>query len=218
MLDHVPGQFDKIAWVDADILFEDPNWVQSARDLLTNCLVVQLFSHATYLGKHGEPISSVQGVADRMGIMSFPEASDIGHPGFAWAARRDILSQCKLLDFEILGGADAGIVAAMYGDYEHPHANAGGPLLKKCLRRWMGSFFSLVRGNVGAIPSRIHHLWHGSSVNRQYLERRTWLAQNNFDPNSDIRLSASGTWEWTDRNPRLRDLVFNYFHQRREDA
>jgi hypothetical protein len=73
MLDHVPGQFDKIAWVDADILFEDPNWVQSARDLLTNCLVVQLFSHATYLGKHGEPISSVQGVADRMGIMSFPE-------------------------------------------------------------------------------------------------------------------------------------------------
>ena len=61
------------------------------------------------------------------------------------------------------------------------------------------------------------HLWHGDPVNRQYGNRNAILRQHDFDPITDVRLTAGGVWEWASDKPDLQQAVRDYFYARRED-
>ena len=42
-LESLPKTVDKVAWLDADIIFENPNWLQEAEKALDDKPVIQLF-------------------------------------------------------------------------------------------------------------------------------------------------------------------------------
>src|ERR1043165_4119631 len=96
-MERLPARCTKVVWLDADILFDDPDWVARTSDALDEYAVVQPFEPAVRLPPHvthddgrGEswrsfgavmtedPLAVLLGVFDKH-----------GHTGFAWAARRE---------------------------------------------------------------------------------------------------------------------------------
>lgn len=215
----LPERYDKIAWIDADLLFDNPDWPALAAATLERVPVAQLFDRAVHLGPDDAPQWSVRGVA--WGHRHRPRtARDFGryHPGFAWAARRELLEAHGLLDHHVLGGADSVMACAMFGWWTHSMLAGLHPALRERTLDWARSFWRDVRGQVDHVPGRVRHLWHGERGDRRYNERREWLARFEFDPWFHLCDGAAGLWEWRETAAPLADRVRRYFHERREDG
>lgn len=144
----LPSHVRYVAWVDADILFSNPDWRFNARDLLDSYGgMVQLFDTAYHLPPeiYPETVDVTQSPAPTpfLGGISFArslreglfdeletrwakkttgiETIDDLHNvrGFAWAAKRDALSACGLYEGMVVGGADWISSFALLGRVEH---------------------------------------------------------------------------------------------------
>jgi hypothetical protein len=71
--------------------------------------------------------------------------------------------------------------------------------------------------NVGFVPGTLLHYWHGSKAQRGYFDRWKILADNKFDPITDLRRDWQGLWQLAGNKPRLRDDLRAYFRMRNED-
>lgn len=173
-----------VAIVDCDVIFESSTWAEHSVQLLEGDFdVVQPFETVDCLNAFGETVGDV--LAGH-GFQSMQ--GGIGHPGFAWVARRELLEQAPRE--WIVGGGDAEMV-----------------------RRWEAAGIRL-----GYIPGTIQHLWHGDRTNRQYGSRQQLLERYQFDVDRDVMLSPAGTLQWTGENPRLEAAVAGYFRSRCEDG
>ena len=63
-------------------------------------------------------------------------------------------------------------------------------------------------------PGVIHHLWHGSSAQRNYVDRHAILVEHDFDPERDIVLDPEGCWAWAPGREALAKAVADYFDSR----
>lgn len=59
----LPSRFDKVAWIDADVLLQDPDWPARLQEVLRRVPITQLFSELLLLDRLGHPFSKRQGVA-----------------------------------------------------------------------------------------------------------------------------------------------------------
>lgn len=218
LLPTVPREFDKIAWIDADLLFANARWPAETARRLEEFPVVQLFDEAVYLDRDGQVSETRVGVA--RGAADGVDARNFGrfHPGFAWAARREVLERHGLMDTNIAGGGDSMMVCAMFGWWDHPTQRHYDRAMQDALSRWGRPFFDDVRGRVGCVAGRVLHLWHGEHANRRYVERVDWLNHARFDPGVDLRVGADGLWEWASGKDWLREKMRQYFFIRREDG
>lgn len=143
-LNQLPHDCEYVAWIDSDIIFETPGWVDMARKKLHKKAVVQLFSESRHLKpgviKSGSPSTYLrqdQGIAAASQGANCPktfidellqerERSLQGHtlpasspktsPGFAWAATRSWLEAIGgLYDASIIGGGDTVFFMALSG-------------------------------------------------------------------------------------------------------
>lgn len=98
---HLDPEVKKVAWIDADVTFTNPNWVQDTLTALDHYHVVQLFSQATSLGPNHEILWSHESAFAHWRKRKPPTIegdyplSELGggHPGLAWAATIDILNK-----------------------------------------------------------------------------------------------------------------------------
>ncbi len=137
LLEHLPDDCDKVCWIDSDILFQNEDWQANICDALQKYRLIQGFDWAAMLPKGVEFV-------DEIDIHSFPTRLDDcgkvygylhgllnprikqgnGHPGFVWAAQRDLLEEMAALrpafyDECVFGGADLLMArAATYRQYE----------------------------------------------------------------------------------------------------
>ena len=117
----LPPQAEKIAWLDADILFANPAWAQETSALLDHFPVVQPFAQVGRLDK-GQ--LAFTGHARRSFVYQLQCRAESAHlasvahgqPGIAWAAQRQLIAQHGLYDAAIVGG----------GDELFAHATGGG--------------------------------------------------------------------------------------------
>jgi hypothetical protein len=215
LVKNLPGDIDKVAWIDADVLFDSNDWPQRASRLLDYLPIIQLFEKAQLLGPSDEVQHVRQGIgwAISHGLPDMTKLSRF-HPGLAWAARRSIVEAHGFYDSLIVGGADSAMVCAMAGWFEHDFfRRLRSPLIEHCLD-WARKFHSSVLGRVGYLPITVRHLWHGELSRRQYVSRFGILGRHGFDPTSDIRMADNGTWEWASPKPDFHDDVLNYFRSR----
>lgn len=63
LIQRLPDHFDQVAWVDADVRFENPNWRADASAALDDTPIVQLFAKAALLDREGEVSDLRRGVA-----------------------------------------------------------------------------------------------------------------------------------------------------------
>ncbi len=235
--------FRKIAWLDADVVFDDPaQWAWRVWEELERGAVCQAFALAEG-SQHAAQISAVlhhrrTGVAKPDAIapsLRHPWGVLRGHTGFAWAARAEVLQSAMLYDRGVLGGGD-GIMrfACLPRDegWERElrrkftsvqacahcgHRNESPPYTSDGLE-WARRWSDAVGGRVGYVHQRIVDLEHGSHGNRGWSTRREILFRHGFDPARDIELDDQGCWRWASAKPALHREVERYFADRREDG
>ncbi len=226
----LPESCTKIAWLDNDVIFENPNWFTQTSEALDKYVVVQPFDrvvrlprgHKQYLGV-GECYESYASVFARAPALARgAEFHRHGHTGFAWAARRELFSE--------IGLYDACLTCS--GDHLMSHGFAGGLIHTPCIGRmigpqrtylkhfleWAVKARDLVGGKLGVVPGHLLHLWHGDLANRRYAELNHVFKAFDFDPNKHLRYDENGLWEWADAPAGMREWARELFWMRREDG
>jgi len=236
-LENLPNSVDKVMWLDSDLIFLNENWVPETAELLDSYPVLQPFGWMTYLpasaGGDGEEyayqkLASLplgQGVgavfhSAGLGIQSFPDMCFrsnflLGHPGFAWAARREVMEQ-GFYDRSIIGGGDRIMLFAFSGHY--PGMNRKMPI---AMADDVRAFAKKITPHVGPsnmsyTPGVVLHIWHGNQADRDYTHRYEILLRNRYDPVHDVRVNADGIIEWDSEKPRLHRQLTEYFNNRKE--
>jgi hypothetical protein len=227
-LSFLPPECTKVAWLDCDILFENPAWAVEASSLLEECAVVQLFDRAVRLPKD---FITYNGVGDmwegfaavyqrRPNLLLRGDFAKHGHTGFGWAARRTILERYGLYDACISGSGDHMMAHSFCGDWESECIDrilGSNTKHREHFVAWSKEIYKDVRARVKAVSGTVLHLWHGDMKNRNYVLRNQELARFRFNPFTDLRLGLSGCWELSSNNEELRQWAINYYASRNED-
>ena len=228
-LERLPASCANVAWLDADVTFENGDWAREAVLRLAHCPVLQLFDRAVRLPRgaladdgtaEAYPGFAAVAARDPNRLLSGDFAAH-GHTGFAWAARRAVLAGRGFYDACIAGSGDHMMAHAFAGDWTSACVDRIiGTANRHCsyFVAWSKGIYQRVRANVGFVPGSVLHLWHGEVRDRRYVDRNRELAAFGFDPARDIRVGASGCWEWASTKPELHRWARDYFGQRREDG
>lgn len=213
----VPDSYNKIAWVDADVEFENANWMQDTSAKLEEYEVVQPFAEAVWTGPGGEEIRRIPSC----GALMQDGDGFVGHPGFAFAARRELWSEHGgLFPWAVTGRGDSIAAAAFLGAKLSPlQLNSLGDTLASHLewKLWTESISLWTRGKVSHVAGRIFHNYHGSLQDRKYTERHDFVS--GLEIPRDLYLTDAGHVQWTDEaDPVVMAGVAQYFKDRNEDA
>lgn len=225
----LPRQYTKVAWVDGDVLFENPDWAVQASEALDTANAVQLCDRIIRLppGEHcyrgqGDVVETFASVYARApNELLNGNFATHGHTGIGWAARRELLQDVGLYDACIIGGADHVMAHAFCGDWESP-------CLERMMRRgsrwhqhavtWSRRAYPLVRSAVTVINGAALHLWHGELTSRRHMRRYQALLDSDFDPMEDVEFDSSGCWRWKSRKSELARAVAEYMFSRRTET
>lgn len=223
---HLPPDWEYLAWIDADIEFQNKNWAQETIEQLQIYDIVQLFSHAVDLGPNGEVMLTHLGFnylyvnGEQMAnYSSVSSGLKFGHTGYAFACRKSAYDAMGgLMEFPILGSADAHMCMAWTGQVSktlHPDLHNN---YKELARIYEERCERHIKRNIGFVHGTILHSWHGKKADRQYKTRWQILTRNQFDPLRDVKKDHNNLWILEDNKPQLRDEIRMYFRQRHEDS
>lgn len=221
-LEKLPQDCRYVAWLDADVLFEDSAWITKSSEALTSCQVVQPYSEVVHLNRGQIAIDTTTPAAARSFsslIAAQPQLvrasfEQHGHTGFAWVARRSFLDEVRLYDRAIVGGGDHLMAHAFSGSADAACVSrlVG---IDTPLRRDFAKWAERIRLSAGverpAVRGRLVHQWHGTLEARKYSARNRDLALLGFDPTSELRRNRDGCWEWANPLTAPAHLVENYF-------
>lgn len=213
----VPQHFDKLIFLDADILFSSKTWLEDARQALTRHRAALPFSTAVWTKPGGEfhfskPSSTYAAacISENLGYRI-----EDSHPGFGIAIRRRAFHEIGgLHGCPLTGGGDAMFTHAAMGNFSRS-AKAG--LVSDA---WCKRVSQVIAGKIGYVSSEARHLWHGDFKNRRYDERHRWLGK--FRRAEDTCLDASGAVRWSEHAIATKadfiTQVNDYYSGRKEDG
>jgi hypothetical protein len=234
-----------VAWIDADLLFENDGWPQETVSLFGRYALLQLFDgfvdleadqpapdwggarpstdpsfawFAAQGGRESELFDALWG-SHRVTTATGTSFLRRRNSGFAWAAPRDLVARHRLYDACILGSGDRAIACAGYGR----HRTAALAFLRNDAQRrhyfrWADRFAAEIHGRVHYVTGAVAHLWHGDLGDRGYRQRWPGLDPFEFDPAADLAIDAAGAWRWASDKPGMHAYVAGYFARRREDG
>lgn len=238
-IDHVRKTYPdakKVAWIDADVQFTNPHWVQETLFELDHYDVMQLFSHSQSLSPKHIPQwqnpSIFYNYIHKIGYSQKPPKSLSyiygGHPGLAWAAKLCILEQLGgLMDFCIHGSADTHMAFALMGERKYDAHIEKGELkpddftsqgYKDKITDWKTKCDLFVKKNIGYLNGICLHYWHGKSQLRGYKKRYSLIQFHKFDPNVDLVRDSNGLYKWAGNKPDLENDLRLSLLERNEDG
>ena len=215
----LPANWKAVAWIDADIEFENPGWALDSLKVLNGCRdVIQLFSHAVDMDKHMDTMSIFPsfGFQYSKGRTTMGNGVNMWHPGFAWACTRNAYEKMGgLYDESILGAGDRNMALSFLGKGMSSLNDMTTEDYKDSLRKFESNVINL---RLGYSPGIIRHYFHGSKKNRKYDERWRILVENAYSPSHHIRRNADGILIPTESCPvKILDDIMTYFKVRNED-
>lgn len=222
----LPINWERAAWIDADVVFSRPDFINETLQQLEHYKVVQMWSQSADLSPTFEVIRNFRSYAycqnnniPRKGLVDFSTyGAEYHHPGYAWAIRRDAYDQLGgLIDWAILGGGDLFMANAFY-DQEYKPPKSLGENGIRMLNIWRDRALKYIKKNVGYVDGLILHHWHGKKIDRRYQDRGTILTDAQFNPEIDLIKDTQGLWQLNIENIALRDGIRNYFRARQEDS
>jgi hypothetical protein len=219
----LPRDWKYLSWCDTDVFWPDSNWAQEALQQLQHYHVVQPWKDCLDLGFYGTVLQHFQSFCyvSRTGqpIQWFPaQPYKYAHSGFAWACTRYFWENTRgLLDAGLLGSSDHHMAAALIGKVKNSIHDSMPDGFKKRCYDWQRDAFRVTNGQLGFVPTRIEHKFHGKKANRKYRERWQILIKHNFDPDKDLGHDAQGLIQLNGKPALLGDCR-EYFNQRNEDS
>lgn len=227
-LKKLPKDCDKIAWLDCDVIFKNENWIKETSELLETYCIVQPYSLMMTLDrkqisgdidfeKSEFDINMIRKKRYSLIYLKSLFNNNVGHPGLAWAGRKEIFDKIGFYDKMILGSADVFMADSFYSP-EYPILEKyDSKSMGEDFCQWRKKCFSLVMGNVFYTKGNLIHLWHGKFKNRKYDEIKLLLKDNDFNPLKDITKNYDGFWQWHCDKKILIKSVNKYFYLRNED-
>jgi len=204
----IPRKYKKIAFIDADVLFTNKNWYEETSALLDTHDVVQPFESCNWLDLTYTHITMTRPSAL---FMEGPTLDWRYHPGFGWAFRREWYKDVGFFDWAISGSGDT-LSCAAWLKKEFP---PGFKSLPPCQVPAFKDFLKLPTPRITYTKGEVNHLYHGSKVNRQYVERHG-LVNTPHDIRKIIKINYDGMFEWV--NPHLwNPVLLSYFRDRYDD-
>ena len=231
---------DKVAMLDSDIVFANPNWHREVAQKLDSCSFIQCFDVADYLASwdylalaHGQfadlPVErstrALFGCVARgeslhhdgaEAYLNEPLIKLRGNPGLATANHLDKAKQCTHYEGNIVGGGDLAMLAGISRTTDEffriiQHTQKH----EEHLRLWAQAQ-TREPLSIGHCAGRVMHLWHGHITDRQYRQRYSVLTQHGYDPFSDLDSATTELLRFSAANPALKQAVSQYIHSRKD--
>lgn len=211
----LPEACSYVTWIDVDLHFPEPDWLEQVRWGLQRHTALQLFSSVRYLDENGgaainlkgDPVTS-QGIvsAARRGLDLSATA-----PGGAWAASRMMIADVGLYDACVVGGGDCAWAYAVLGKVDECVERLE---MTSATARHYRAWASRLEGwdvDVGFLDISIDHVWHGPIEGRGYLARQKILAKHGHDPSVHLNRADNGLLRFEPSASDLRADVRRHF-------
>jgi hypothetical protein len=214
----LPATWKAMAWVDSDIEFENPSWINHTLQILNGSKdVVQLFSHCLDMDHQENTMRVFHGFGYQYetGKKYTTQGVNYWHPGFAWACTRKAYDAMGgVFDVGILGSGDNQMALAFIGSDKGAQTD-----LTPGYRAQLHAFTRRVRNvRLGYVPGVIRHYTHGSNQNRRYMDRWKILVKHCYDPCVHVTHDDFGMLVPTPEcPPELLTDIQRYFAERLED-
>ena len=215
----LPKDWKSVAWIDGDIEFENINWVDDTLKILTNFDLVQLFTTCFDLDENNIPMNIWQSYGYKYcngETFKHNKGVNYWHSGYGWACTRSFYDKIgKIYDKGIVGSGDYILTQAIIGNI----ACADKSLID--FKDDITKYKELLNNDdikIGYIPTNIKHYFHGSKVNRKYVERNQILIKHKYNPMIHLDYDNNGILIPSKNmsNEFLEDIK-DYFFQRNED-
>lgn len=215
----LPPDWKAMAWIDADIEFESASWATDTLKILNGSKdIVQLFSHAVDMNREELTMTTFNsfGYQYSKGNKYSGIAPNYWHPGFAWACTRNAYEKMGgLYEYAILGSGDNIMALSLISN----GLKAVNPLSTSNYKQSIQEYQDRIKNlRLGYVPGVIRHHFHGSKVNRKYMERWKILLDHMYDPVHFIKRDEYGLIEPSHHcSQELLNDIMNYFRERKED-
>lgn len=213
----IPEQYTKLIFIDADIVFDDPSWVDKISNTLDRYDIIQPFKTAIWTS-HCQKFytkiseSSVYAICTRVETDPRTYFGQY-HPGFSFAMTRDYFTKIGgFFDKCVFGSGDSMFCNLFI-------KKAGFILTTRSIdeeyEKWLANALA-VPIKFTYLPFKVYHMYHGSLIQRQYNSRYVLFkdyADTPFD--SLFYVNSDGVYEVYD--PKLNQILKEYFLSRNED-
>jgi hypothetical protein len=214
----LPKDWKAMAWIDADIEFENPHWASDALKILNNGNdIIQLFTHAIDMDYSKNILNTFTGFGYQYS-KNFKKGTgnQYWHPGFAWACNRNT--------YDKIGGVyQEGILGSGDNVMCHCIIKKAPESLKKGMDEGYIKFVENLQSKfdgvkLGYVPGNIRHYFHGKKENRNYYGREDILINYKYNPYTHITTDDIGLIIPTNDCPKdfIKDIM-TYFESRNED-
>lgn len=238
LIEELPLDWQYLATIDADTAFAADDWANSIVQKLQEHPIVQPWTEADDLGPDNTTIAKhLSFVYSWQNNLPRPPATDCAyyyyptskrgsphayHPGYAWAYRKDAINDLgRLLDVGILGSSDNHMAWSLIGEGTrtvHPDITDG---YRNRVLRWEKDALLYIKKDIGFVPGKLLHYFHGPKKSRNYRGRWKILIDNQYNPDTDIKPDWQGLPQIVVESPRqerFRDQTRDYFRARDEDS
>ena len=221
-----------IAWIDADVIFRNPNWALPAVKALQHYDVIQPWNTCYDLGPDDGHLALHTSFCKQLfdGKPLAPDNWDgpywngqggkhvYPHSGFAWCLTRQAFDWLGGL-FELggMGSGDHHMALGLAGLAEKSLPPGPNSVYCREVMRWGERAVRHVNGNIGYCQNTIEHLFHGRKQDRGYISRWGMFVKHGFNPLEDLKRNAHGVLEFATNKPLLRRDFDRYLQSRRED-
>lgn len=208
-----------LIFFDADVYFQNDDWVSNCMDALQNFEIIQPFETCSWLSQRSTKFEGRKQAAAIPLSQGHNVNCKFHHVGFGWGCTRQAWQKIGgWFDQNVSGSNDTALALAMESE---GHA-------KSWTRRWFERLGenspawhdyreNIQRENptIGyAKENHLIHRWHGSNANRQYSSRHKLFIRKK-NGNHPIHKNKNGLWQWD--SPELNEGPLKYFQGRKDD-
>lgn len=219
----LPLDWKYLSWCDTDVHFMDPHWAQEAMQQMQHYALIQPWRDCSDLGFNGEILQTFQSFCyiHRLGVPKQTHPSQpykYAHSGYVWCCTRKFWEAVGgLMEWCIVGSGDhhqawaaiGNVAASVHG--EMPEG------FKRKAREWEQRAYRATNGGqLGFVPTRIEHEFHGPKNKRRYRERWQIFIDHKFDPYEHLTYDEQGLVTLVGK-PRLQEECREYLGFRHED-
>lgn len=223
-VEQLPDKYDAVLWVDADVLFDQPDLREMIEQGLGWYPILQPYAETRFLDEAGRPQNGPieasdpqrpdlaawfgavpryfdHGIAER-NFFREPAAELVpGHTGLAWAARREWWHEVGLYQHHQGGGGDETLAQGCWGQADRATRRLYSWAQWPHVLAWIQRCYAHVRGQVGYVPGIVRHLWHGAIRARGYAERQTQMIRLGLDPERHLVTEPGRPLRWSAEAP-----------------
>jgi hypothetical protein len=220
----LPNDGNPLAWVDADIFFENPNWVNETLEKLDGQYdIVQLAEYYRDLHPNGDEVKESRVLTYMAKLEMFERGTHVvGWHGIGWAATRDVWTAMSgLIDFDLIGFSDTFVANAINGTIASvipPYVTDNFETMLLNYEDDLHSAMPMLRA--GFVSGTVNQPFHGTRGNRQYTARMQIWQRHRWDPKIDFTRNRYGIATIAggiERRHAINMAMLKYFQQRNED-